>query len=59
MTRVGRAYAEGMRLAAQVENEAYVARFEEPVLRPGSASAGPWSRPRRSPASSSPWSTGP
>jgi adenylate cyclase len=33
--RVGRAYAEGMRLAAKVENEAYVARFEEPVLASG------------------------
>jgi adenylate cyclase len=33
--RVGRAYAEGMRLAAKVENEAYVARFEEPVLESG------------------------
>jgi adenylate cyclase len=35
MTRVGRAYAEGLRLAAQVENEAYRARFEEPVLASG------------------------
>ena len=35
ITRVGRAYAEGMRLAAQVENEAYRARFEEPVLASG------------------------
>jgi adenylate cyclase len=35
VSRVGRAYAEGMRLAAQVENEAYVARFEEPVLESG------------------------
>jgi adenylate cyclase len=35
MTRVGRAYAEGMRLAARVENEAYQARFEEPVLAAG------------------------
>ena len=35
LTRVGRAYAEGMRLAAQVENEAYRARFEEPVLASG------------------------
>jgi adenylate cyclase len=33
--RVGRAYAEGMRLAANVENEAYAARFEEPVLASG------------------------
>jgi adenylate cyclase len=33
--RVGRAYAEGMRLAANVENEAYTARFEEPVLASG------------------------
>jgi adenylate cyclase len=33
--RVGRAYVEGMRLAAKVENEAYVARFEEPVLESG------------------------
>jgi adenylate cyclase len=33
--RVGRAYAEGMRLAAKVENEAYRARFEEPVLASG------------------------
>jgi adenylate cyclase len=35
LARVGRAYAEGMRLAAKVENEAYVARFEEPVLASG------------------------
>jgi adenylate cyclase len=35
MTRVGRAYAEGMRLAARVENEAYRARFEGPVLASG------------------------
>jgi adenylate cyclase len=35
MSRVGRAYAEGMRLAAQVENEAYRARFEGPVLASG------------------------
>ncbi|HEX3215117.1 MAG TPA: adenylate/guanylate cyclase domain-containing protein [Actinomycetota bacterium] len=35
MARVGRAYTEGLRLAAQVENEAYRARFEEPVLRAG------------------------
>jgi adenylate cyclase len=33
--RVGRAWAEGMRLAAEVENEAYAARFEEPVLASG------------------------
>jgi adenylate cyclase len=33
--RVGRAYAEGMRLAAQVENEVYQARFEQPVLESG------------------------
>jgi adenylate cyclase len=33
--RVGRAYAEGMRLVANVENEAYTARFEEPVLTSG------------------------
>ena len=35
MTRVGRAYAEGLRLAAQVENESYRARFEGPALRSG------------------------
>jgi adenylate cyclase len=35
MNRVGRAYAEGMRLAARVENEAYRARFEGPVLESG------------------------
>jgi adenylate cyclase len=35
LTRVGRAYAEGMRLAATVENEAYRARFEAPVLAAG------------------------
>jgi class 3 adenylate cyclase len=34
-SRVGRAYAEGLRLAAQVENEAYQARFEQPVLAAG------------------------
>jgi adenylate cyclase len=35
LTRVGRAYADGMRLAAKVENEAYRARFEAPVLASG------------------------
>jgi adenylate cyclase len=35
VSRVGRAYAEGMRLVAQVENEAYTARFEKPVLESG------------------------
>src|SRR5919107_1490505 len=35
MARVGRGYAEGLRLAARVENEAYQARFEEPVLASG------------------------
>src|SRR5918997_361656 len=35
MARVGRAYAEGLRLAAQVENEAYRARFEKPALDAG------------------------
>jgi adenylate cyclase len=35
LARVGRAYAEGMRLAARVENEAYHARFELPVLESG------------------------
>jgi hypothetical protein len=34
-TRVGRAYAEGMRVIAKVENEAYHARFELPVLKSG------------------------
>ena len=35
MTRVGRGYAEGMRLIAKVENEVYHARFEQPVLESG------------------------
>ena len=35
IARVGRAYAEGLRLAAQVETESYQARFEEPVLAAG------------------------
>jgi adenylate cyclase len=35
LRRVGRAYAEGMRLVANVENEAYAARFEEPLLASG------------------------
>jgi class 3 adenylate cyclase len=35
LTRIGRAYAEGLRLAARVENEAYRARFEGPVLDAG------------------------
>jgi adenylate cyclase len=35
LTRVGRAYAEGLRLAVKVENESYRARFEEPVLASG------------------------
>jgi Wax ester synthase/diacylglycerol acyltransferase catalytic domain len=34
-TRVGRAYADGLRLIAKVENEAYHARFELPVLEAG------------------------
>jgi adenylate cyclase len=34
-TRVGRGFAEGMRLVANVENEAYHARFELPVLESG------------------------
>jgi adenylate cyclase len=35
LARVGRAYAEGLRLAANVENEAYRARFTGPVLASG------------------------
>jgi adenylate cyclase len=35
LARVGRAYAEGLRLAAQVETEAYQARFENPALAAG------------------------
>jgi adenylate cyclase len=35
MARVGRAYAEGMRLAVRAENESYRARFEGPVLASG------------------------
>jgi hypothetical protein len=35
LTRIGRAYAEGLRLAANVENEAYRARFTGPVLDSG------------------------
>jgi adenylate cyclase len=35
MTRVGRAYADGLRLAAKAESEAYQARFELPVLESG------------------------
>jgi adenylate cyclase len=35
LTRVGRAYADGLRLAASVENEAYRARFTGPVLEAG------------------------
>jgi adenylate cyclase len=35
MNRVGRAYAEGLRLAAVVETEIFRARFEEPVLASG------------------------
>jgi adenylate cyclase len=33
--RIGRGYAEGLRLAARVENEVYHARFEMPVLQSG------------------------
>jgi class 3 adenylate cyclase len=33
--RAGRGYAEGLRLAARVENEVYHARFELPVLQSG------------------------
>jgi adenylate cyclase len=35
LARIGRAYAEGLRLAANVENEAYRARFMGPVLASG------------------------
>jgi adenylate cyclase len=35
MTRVGRGYAEGMRLIARVESEAYHPRFEQPALASG------------------------
>jgi adenylate cyclase len=35
LARIGRAYAEGLRLAATVENEAYRARFTGPVLESG------------------------
>jgi adenylate cyclase len=35
LARIGRAYAEGLRLAANVENEAYRARFTGPVLESG------------------------
>jgi adenylate cyclase len=35
LTRIGRAYGEGLRLAANVENEAYRARFTGPVLESG------------------------
>jgi adenylate cyclase len=35
LARAGRAYAEGMRLAATVETELFRARFEEPVLASG------------------------
>jgi hypothetical protein len=59
MTRVGRAYAEGLRLAARVENEAYRARFEGPVLDAGLGQRRAWSWPRSSPGGSCPWSTGP
>jgi adenylate cyclase len=34
-TRIGRGFAEGMRLVASVENEAYHARFELPLLESG------------------------
>jgi adenylate cyclase len=34
-TRIGRAYAEGLRLAANVENEVYRARFMGPLLASG------------------------
>jgi hypothetical protein len=34
-TRIGRAWADGMRLVAKAENEAYHARFELPVLESG------------------------
>jgi len=35
IVRAGRAYAEGLRLAARVENDAYHARFETPMLEAG------------------------
>jgi adenylate cyclase len=35
MTRVGRTFAEGLRLAAKAENETYHARFEMPLLEAG------------------------
>jgi hypothetical protein len=35
LARLGRGYADGLRLAANVENEVYRARFREPVLASG------------------------
>jgi adenylate cyclase len=35
LARIGRTYAEGMRMVAAVENQAYHARFELPVLEAG------------------------
>jgi adenylate cyclase len=35
LTRAGRAYAEGLRLAAKAENDIYHARFEMPMLESG------------------------
>src|SRR5829696_3386752 len=47
MARVGRAYAEGLGLAARVENEAYRARFEQPVLASGLGQRGAMERASR------------
>jgi hypothetical protein len=55
MTRVGRTFAEGLRLVAKAENEAYHARFEMPMLEAGLISGRPWSWPPGWVATSTRW----
>jgi len=59
VARVGRAYAEGLRLAATVENEAYRARFEDPVLAAGLGQRQAMELASELAGQFLPWSTGP
>ena len=59
LTRIGRGYAEGLRLVAQVENELWQARFMAPLLASGADQRTARSGPPSSAATSTspPWST--
>jgi hypothetical protein len=58
-TRIGRAWADGMRLVAKAENEAYHARFERPVLESGAGLDRRPGRARRGRAGRVPGRAGP